>query len=79
MRRISGAGITGDHDEASVSDAEFDAAAEGIDGGSGEEGVEGDVWAERMELESEDAEQFLGHDSSSVSKGTKAGGSPVAA
>ena len=55
---LAGAGIAGEHGEAAVGDAELDAPEEAVDGGRGEERVDGDVGSEGMELEAVEGEQL---------------------
>jgi hypothetical protein len=60
---FSGAGVSGEHGEAAIGDAELDATHETVDGRGGEEGLGWQVGAEGVELESVEREQF-GHGSS---------------
>ncbi len=60
---LSCTGISREHGEAAVGDAELDASDEAVDGGGGEEGFGRNVGAERMKLQSVEREQFA-HESS---------------
>jgi hypothetical protein len=64
---LAGAWIAGDHDVATVGDAELDTAEEGIDGRAGVKGFDRHVRAKGIELESVQGLQLGAHGVSSVS------------
>jgi hypothetical protein len=66
---LAGAGIACDHDVAAVGDAVLDAPEECVEGGGGEEGLDGDVGAERVEFQAVEGLQ-LAHGSESSSSGS---------
>src|ERR1700678_1247265 len=78
---LAASGIARDHHEAAVAHGEFDATAEGVDGGRHVQGLDRDVGSEGVKLQTEEREQLLVHGSSSSRRGsgTYAGGSPEAA
>ena len=58
---LAGTRVAGDHDIAAISDAELDAAQEGIDGGCDVQRFDGDVGAERVELQAVEGLQLWIH------------------
>jgi hypothetical protein len=60
---LAGARVAREHGEAAVGDPDLDASGEAVDGGGGEEGIDGDIGPERVELQAVEGEQF-GHESS---------------
>ena len=58
---LSGARVARDHDISAVGDAELHAAEEGVDGGGGVQGLDGDVRAKGVEFQAVQRLQFVAH------------------